>query len=123
MEPNTQHLKLWVEDLESGEHMQTTGAICADYGDSAEYCCLGRLCEVAMENGVHLDITSHPANAVTERPLCYRHYNGEGGSYVPMIVADWVGVSPGILQSYAAMNDGGQTFQQIASRIRKKYGI
>lgn len=38
----------WLEKLESGEYDQTSGELRNDEG----YCCLGVLCEVAVEDGV-----------------------------------------------------------------------
>lgn len=38
----------WIEKLESGDYPQTTGELFDGHG----YCCLGVLCEVAVEDGI-----------------------------------------------------------------------
>jgi hypothetical protein len=49
---NEEAKRLWVAALRSGKYDQTTGAL----RDGVGYCCLGVLCEVAIEAGVPVQV-------------------------------------------------------------------
>lgn len=82
----------WIEKLESDEYEQTTGELKNDEG----YCCLGVLCEVAVEDGIIkrsddglgyvAPYTSRASGEVTQ----YRE-----NSSLPRVVADWAGLPDG----------------------------
>lgn len=76
--------RLWLEALRSGERKQGTGVLHSTYGDKGRYCCLGVLCEIAVEKGLDLSVTAQPAEVVT--------YDGER-NYPPNVVRDWSGLS------------------------------
>jgi hypothetical protein len=43
----------WCKDLESGRHMQGRDALAQERNDGkVEYCCLGRACEIAIQEGL-----------------------------------------------------------------------
>lgn len=112
----------WCDDLEQ-DHLQTGGRLHRVNHETGEhrYCCLGRLCEVAVEDGVPLEVSvraSHDVPAFDDVS-----YNGTFG-YLPGAVYEWLGVGPEpSLNAYAHMNDAGYTFREIAERIRDDFGI
>lgn len=96
---------LWITALRSGEFMQGQGQLRT--GD--KFCCLGVLSELAKREG--LDVKA---------------VNGEGHSwlyasqkhFLPQIVAEWAGVTEfNDKQKLMNMNDGGDSFEEIADWI------
>ena len=108
--------KLWIDSLCSGEYKQGTGALHDNMEDT--YCCLGVLCQLAVNAGA--DVSVQEVGAVTE-------YN-ETGAYPPPPVVAWAGLSQpdpvvyiGAQQkTLAALNDEGQTFEEIANIIEEQ---
>lgn len=114
----------WVAALRSGEYEQAWGVLRDDAGGR---CCLGVLCDLAVEDGV---IPPADRNALDGSWL----YAGED-TELPPVVRDWAGLRmcnpvPGIDEcdgdgnpaSLAELNDGsderqGWTFAQIADVI------
>jgi hypothetical protein len=83
---------LWLSALRSGDYQQTTGklhrvAIEAGTvtGDvtPAGFCCLGVLCDVAVKNGLDLEVEIDPGGWV--------EYNGQADT-LPLAVTDWAGL-------------------------------
>lgn len=104
-------INLWLEALESGEYKQGVGLLSFE----GEYCCLGVLCEVAMKNGLGLEVETHANNE--------KWYDGEAG-VLPEIAKEWIGMKSnsgnyGKDKELTADNDNGKTFKQIARIIRK----
>lgn len=105
----------WVSALRSGEYEQGEGALSRD----GEYCCLGVLCEVAVDNGLALDV-EHTGDEI--------HYDGNG-AFLPDRVVQWAGMNNkfGIFGvgfkriDLTDMNDNGQSFEKIADVIEKHY--
>lgn len=54
-----ENAKKWVEALRSGDYKQATGVLTRvnDKGEPESHCCLGVACQVAIENGVPLELT------------------------------------------------------------------
>lgn len=111
----------WVRRLRSGDYAQGTGALC----DEAErYCCLGVLCEVAVDVGVI------PPRALSTVGGDYQ-YRGDAldvaSSYPPRRVMDWAGFvtqgdEPGLgAYDLADLNDEGRTFTEIADVIEANF--
>lgn len=119
--PNKENLRLWVEDLESGQHEQAELFMAKIQDEKTSYCCLGRLCEVAIANGVPLERTIRYFHLGYNHDMHY--YDGHGGSIVPRRVGDWTGISPDKLAHYATLNDKGCTFSEIAQQIRTDYDL
>ncbi len=114
-------MQLWTKALRSGKYKQTVGRL---NRDNLEFCCLGIACEVALADGVDLDVSS---KTVDSEPRGLEiSYNDHTGS-LPDAVAEWLGIdSDGGLVfedmndkrlSLAVLNDGGMTFDQIADII------
>jgi hypothetical protein len=110
--------KEWAAELRSGKYKQVRGKLSADDG----YCCLGVLCEMAVEAG----IISKPISVdflnreVMEYDYCT--------NYLPKSVQDWAGmasnhgeikVNPTQIISLANMNDQSEPFEAIAKTIEE----
>jgi hypothetical protein len=82
--------KRWVEALRSGKYKQGKDYLCRD----GDFCCLGVLCELAVEDGV---IPEPAPSKVQPRP-CRKDgvfAYGAGFDYMPPPeVCDWAGVDP-----------------------------
>jgi hypothetical protein len=128
--------RLWLEALRSGRFQQGHTMLAVDRGDGMQFCCLGVLCEVAIEAGLDLPRTERaPAFGVEKRSLAY------GGCTVmpPEEVWEWaygtgVGVGSVVIteqdeenqcerlvdKELAYLNDDeGWTFEQIANAIEE----
>lgn len=105
----------WVTALRSGEYQQSTGHL----RDKEGYCCLGVLCELAVE----ADII--PASVYYDEYHDIREFAGET-QFLPEIVQEWAGlddkdpyvrVTDVIDDSLSNLNDGGHNFTEIAEYI------
>lgn len=141
---NSPKLLKWVEALESGDYEQVQGALTVLTGDTADeltvegHCCLGVMCELAIKDGVDLDVYASRSHD----SIYNRSYEGET-SYLPIKVLKWLGAplsTPGVTTgnlwvhipdateawvSVASMNDSSlweYSFIQIAETVRK-YGV
>jgi hypothetical protein len=115
----------WVAALRSGEYEQGTGSL----NNGGKFCCLGVLCDLAIEAGVQMDVGSY--NGLVT-------YNGQQG-VLPQVVMDWAGL-PGpdpdvnldpddtlVMEellvegecALSAINDSGCDFAFIADRIER----
>lgn len=121
---------LWVQALRSGAYEQGEGYLHQTITDDATgdtvdtFCCLGVLCDLALDNGVNMDVTS-TGNGLT--------VYDDRTSFLPYVVQEWAGVTgDGTLgtpieltvngetideDSLVGLNDGGMTFEQIANVI------
>lgn len=116
---------LWVERLESGTIKQSKGKLGLETG---ERCCLGVLCDIAVENGI-----IPPPSVCSARELSY------AGTTLVLAdkIRDWVGLSSnnGLFnfseafmlekrheehEELTAMNDRGVSFSTIAALIKSK---
>lgn len=113
---NAEIKALWIADLRSGKHKQTTGLLQSRRG----FCCLGRLCELAVEAGV---IPKPVSNGPWEE------YDGEG-SVLPNSVMKWAeletatahyGVGHPNKSRLSEDNDKGKTFAEIADIIEREF--
>lgn len=124
----------WAAALESGKYAQTTSALCrtksmprpATDGESfaAGLCCLGVLCELAIESGVDLPRRVDDGGLV--------HYGvDEETTILPREVRYWAGIgsNTGVVRDprdhqrveleLTVKNDGGATFEEIAALVRQ----
>lgn len=132
----TEPQRLWVEALESGKHKQTTGYLSITDGKLATKkadglrtkviptgeCCLGVLCEVAIEHGVVVQVTEKDG---------IKSYGGHTAD-LPQQVKRWAGLvrsdggylrpgkAGGLEKSLASDNDEGKSFTTIAQTIRSR---
>lgn len=113
-------LDLWVEALRSGDYKQgngwlnRTGATVDEEGEPVrEYCCLGVLCEVAMKEGLRLDVDVKDGGDA-------RSYDGHP-AFPPPAVWGWAGADNELIGEetlFARWNDvKGETFPDIAAKL------
>lgn len=113
---NPEIKKLWVADLRANADKQGRGALAKVAEDGfVRYCCLGRLCELAVAAGV-----------IKRRGVLY----GGNSNYPNHIVAAWAGLKESnppvraLLRSghfeerpVAHLNDCGYSFAEIADLV------
>lgn len=117
LSPNPEIMQEWAERLESGKYKQGRGALRRDDGT---FCCLGVLCEIAVEAGV----IPQPIQTVwTGGKFAY---DGQT-NLLPESVFTWAGLpnmSP-VFSGHilANANDQGTTFSSIATWVRLMAGV
>ena len=103
----------WAEALRSGDYEQQMGSLANLH--RTRHCCMGVLCEVAIENGVEIDTCESVPGFDDER------------AYLPFRVQAWAGIRNRYGQStegdvnLVAMNDCGHGFDEIASTIEVRW--
>ena len=120
----------WVAALRSGDYKQTKGKLANV--DRTEHCCLGVLCEMAIKDGVdvEMDVRHIEAESADEVDVFYTEFDKETG-HPPDSVRRWAGMgSPSgrLYQpaydedtSLASLNDRNWSFKQIADVIEKHW--
>jgi hypothetical protein len=115
--------ELWVSALRSGEYTKGEGALKQIDNLELAYCCLGVLCELAVNNGVEIDVS---IRSIRELQTYFYDDNGET---LPPSVRTWAGLATadpkveidGVLYSLVSINDGDQivpsTFNEIADYV------
>lgn len=111
--------KLWVEALRSGKYKQTKNKLATSEG----FCCLGVLCDVAVKNGLSMEVEESGIIAGRRCTI----YAGSG-TYLPSVVREWSGIKssageygPGYeSRCLSDDNDRGDTFEMIASTIEAR---
>lgn len=113
--------KKWVKALRSGEYRQTTSVLRNEWN---EFCCLGVLCDLAVEDGQDVDFVGIDSDGCWEG-----HYNNQ--TELPdTVVMSWAELngfkievtnSSGLIHeqyNLYDLNDSGEfTFDQIADLI------
>lgn len=112
--PNKEHIKLWIEALRSGKYTQVRNVL----NFQSMYCCLGVACEVAIENGINVNVKSTNGFVV---------YDNES-NYLPESVSAWLELAPDPqvgpelgLRAIRANDELRWTFTQIADSLEKVY--
>jgi hypothetical protein len=105
--------KKWVASLRSGKRKQTKGRL----RDEDGFCCLGDACEVAMENGIALEVQQDDSGYLYDQQACV----------LPDVVRYWLGLrldggeyGSNNNMSLMRLNDGGKTFAEIADIIERE---
>lgn len=141
--PNQEVMREWVSRLRSGDYTQGTGKLSyTDPGrnDMRRHCCLGVLCDIAVEQGV-----MRPPATITEQigivkfghieprnALVNIYGDGDGATTMPpKRVYEWADIPAGLLadiakaelngHTLAHLNDGGKTFAEIADLIEENW--
>ncbi len=120
--------ELWAKTLESGKYTQTTGKLnrLVDHDKTpAGLCCLGVLCELAIEAGVEMRVRDE---ALADSPNMAWRYYAENNNTLPAVVRIWSGMTSddgglhydGETTTLAILNDKGTPFTEIAKIIRQK---
>jgi hypothetical protein len=120
---------MWIEALLSGDYQQGQHYLCQDNNDgSKSWCCLGVLTDLAMKNGVDIDM---------ERSLSESNvyaFDNESET-VPATVKSWAGLETAsggyscpniddgdeLTCSLAEDNDNGLTFEELVDIIREYF--
>lgn len=124
--PDTRVMQLWVDALESGEYPQTQGTLHRTKSSEAlpaAFCCLGVLCEVAIQDGVPVD--REQMEFRTRYSSTENDWDSDTAE-LPEVVYSWAGFdrgSPTIAgTSFVEMNDSCKySFADIAQVIREEY--
>ena len=117
----------WIATLRSDLYVQGRDVLANV--ERTQHCCLGVLCEIAIENGVAIEVdTSEAAGQRMEHDVVCTQYDGE--SYrLPNVVKEWADMmfDDGRLfdedtedlpsDSLADLNDSGSSFKEIADHI------
>ena len=85
--------RMWSDALKSGRYAQGSGFLNVD---NKEFCCLGVLCEVAMENGLPMKKNSVPythSMCRAKEGSVYWRYNGSY-RFPPVDALVWLGMDP-----------------------------
>ncbi len=107
----------WLTALRSGRYPKGKGRLVTDNGGKKTYCCLGVLCELAVEAGIIDGVPRTRVNDGSITPV---------GVYLPDNVAEWAGierisVSVGTIQSkLGATNDETEDFEAVIKMIEEK---
>jgi hypothetical protein len=99
------NIETWVTALESGEYSQCEGALYNGEG----YCCLGVYAKVVLGYDDEAIMGDQDGN------------NGEGPKYLYVKIAGDISMQHGVYNKGMSMNDGGESFIDIAKMIRKAY--
>lgn len=118
-------VNLWCEALESGRYEQGKKRLCYIEKNEPKYCCLGLLCEVAIQNGLPLNKRIEGE----EYSLYKVAYYGENDSaLLPKEVVKWAKLKNNggdfydgeKYNSLYSLNDSfGKSFKEIAEIIRE----
>lgn len=103
----------WVAALRSGKYKQGHGYLCSRNG----FCCWGVACDIVDPNGWR------GPEDFSKGPLGYKNDSEQLEylmSFAPVSVIDTLGVQKLDQIKYAAMNDDGKTFLEIADAIEKE---
>lgn len=124
---NREIAEKWTDALRSGEYAQCTGALNAP---GKGHCCLGVLCELAVEAGVPVETVEVDRRRLDAAPWHVVSYDGMT-DVLPARVRDWAEMasSDGELDEYheayggdlALWNDHGATFAEIADAIEAEW--
>lgn len=113
----------WVEALRSGEYSQGYGELAID----GRYCCLGVLCEIAVQDGIVTKENIGSTDFVRYRSTSNRLDSGR--SILPEAVKEWAGldsINPSATRNgrggtLSRFNDNGASFQEIAFLIEEQF--
>lgn len=121
---NQEVAKKWVDALRSGEYKQGDCTLRIE----DRFCCLGVLTDLYHQewggDWQRKDVGINPLGS----SVSSLRREGESPNYAPQPVCDWVGLAftrnrEGSQYNYAALNDRGKTFAEIASQIEKDAGL
>ena len=113
----------WITALRSGDYRQGQGALRRKTDGEDTFCCLGVLCELAVEAGV-IEAPKYSTTGVWGYGAP-AHMGAT--SVLPMEVQEWSGVDScgmfgGVVEcSLTELNDNGTVFSRIADVIEAKF--
>lgn len=132
-QPDKERLRLWVAALRSGEYQQARGALVKRVNGVTSYCCLGVACEVAIANGLKVEVAEQetrggfgPArsydNEYTLLPKSVREFYGleDSDPYLPMNPTN---EDSSVNLASSLNDDHGFSFEEIAEAIEYAFGL
>ena len=103
----------WTEALRSGEYKQACGALAIS--ERTEHCCLGVLCEMAIKDGVEIQVTQSHGRKL---------FDGIDND-LPFRVRRWAGMATALGEfdggALVSLNDAGTPFESIADVIEQHW--
>jgi hypothetical protein len=127
-------IRRWVEALRSGDYRQGQDrleVVSSDSDDAAQssFCCLGVLCDLAVQDGIIGRRVRHLEGDVT---VYFGDDNDRDQYYLPKKVVEWAGLEDLIGSGsddprdvfvhgigLTARNDCGESFEQIANAVEE----
>lgn len=110
--------RAWINMLRSGHYKQGKKRLCGIGKEGAEYCCLGVLHRVLggkfTFNGFEMTVNGINSGGEPDR-------NATG--YPSKTTLRKVGLTPNDAKELASMNDRGESFNEIADHLEKKFGL
>lgn len=104
---NRPAVEKWVAALRSGEYGQVQSQLAREYpSGKRKYCCLGVACELAIKDGVPVNVTLRAGGGTPHRDV---KFDGNDGS-LPSQVSDWLdieGGDPKVIDSPVQGREGG----------------
>lgn len=104
--------KIWTNALRSGEYVQGKEALHVKTESEEQHCCLGVAC--VKFNELNPDSPLHVRGPVNKDE--HFMYDGEV-AYLPVRVAEWLGMPNHGSQILGDLNDSGLSFEKIADVI------
>lgn len=130
MSVNKVNMRRWIDDLRTTDAPQVRGRLSNGVG----YCCLGRACEVARQDGI---VTAIEAAGDSMSYVSTSDPNDRSSGTLPGAVAQWLGIArhaqadPDLAESdddeeemitaTVANDHMGWTFEQIADALERWY--
>lgn len=122
VEKAKKHLRLkWLEALESGKYKQAEGRLRRprEDGKSYGYCCLGVLCNIAVQDGV-----GTWEKAGSESPTYFTLDGEDDGVGLVYSMQQVVGIENALQSRLISMNDDeGKSFKEIAKHLRQVWNL
>ncbi len=125
---NPEVKEAWVAALRSGKYDQGIGSLKSEASDTHLYCCLGVLCELAVEAGV-----IPPGERHEDQPKNYSYYFLGEDEFLPSEVMTWANLDTnngiykpadnvwGYDQALTDLNDNGKSFNDLADIIERHF--
>ena len=103
----------WMEALRSGEYEQLKGGLANE--KRTAHCCLGVLCELAIEDGVSMRVAQSHGR---------KRFDGLD-NVLPFVVRRWAGMATALGEfdggALVSLNDAGTPFEFIADVIAQHW--
>ena len=130
---NKENMRLVVAALRSGRYLQGRGRLKQIFKYSISYCCMGVMCEVAMEHGVVLDVARHPLGEFSTSVS----FDGSS-AFLRRSVLEWLGLDVSVegdgdpvvgmygnekISASYANDELGWDFERIAASMEEYYKL
>lgn len=117
----------WVAKLESGEYAHGRTALTYESANGKRFCCLGVLCEIAVEDGIIE--RKREVNYCGEATSVYQYGSQKNSYLLPEEVVEWAGLessnpkaaTPGrwhARTTLAYINDNARSFDPVIALIK-----